>query len=223
MPIVSQRLQTEDALKLFSEHKTHARHLENYLLSFTQVFLLVTGALWGYALARNGKIKTGNLELVGLIFGFHLFYSLLGALFTVRLSTNFRAHYEAGDTSLKDAGLGKYVVLIPPENAEGTIETDRPGKLFRLLRTAKAFFLFIYVIAAGVDAYYLSGTLSEETSKTVVGRFLPGPFFSLVLVVVSFLGLAWVAYRACTKRVSPADSALERESDPVPHKEASET
>lgn len=194
-------LKTEDAIKLFVEHKTHARHLESYLLSFTQVFLLVTGALWGYALARSSTANQQQFQFVGvIIFSFHFFYSVLGSLFTVRLSANFRTHYEAAGLALRDAGLEKYVVLVHPENAEGELKTNSIPEKLRLLLTAKAYFLLIYIGAAAIDTYYVGRVQLGMGHWRAIGSAV-GVFVLLVLIGI-------VVYRFCQRDIRAADSTI---------------
>jgi len=190
LPVMRNEYRAEDAIKLFSEHSAHARHLESYLLSFTQLFLVVTGALWGYALSRSTSYMQDPLVI--LIFGFHLGYSLLGELFSVRLSVNFWAHHEVAASSLRDAGLSKYIALVRPENAEGKIETNSISKKLWVLLTAKAYFILIYVGAAAIDAFYLVSLWWGNSWKVAGGAFL---------AVTLFVSIAWIAYRLSTRNV----------------------
>ena len=139
---------SEDRLTIFSEYRSHGRHLENHLLSFTQLFLLMTGALWGYALTPGNGAKQSWFGQ--LVFVFHLFYCVVGGLYVVRLSLNFRMNFDMADQVLEDVGLDRYKIEIPPHGPGGRILRQ-----FQLLLTAKAFFLLIYVGTFGVDTYFL--------------------------------------------------------------------
>jgi hypothetical protein len=204
-----------DLLSLFSEYRNHARHLENHLLSFTQLFLVVTGALWGYALTRGrdsgssllgSSFRGENSSFGWLVFLFHLFYCLAGGLFVVRLSLNVRVNFDMANRVLGDAGLAAYTIIVPPHGPNGIIEINGVFRLLRLLLTAKAFFLLIYIGAAGVDTYFLASSIPNL--RLCFLRI--DPLFPAALVAVVFLAVAIWVYKQSAKVVGLSGSDFKK-------------
>jgi hypothetical protein len=208
---------TAETTKLFSEYMTHARHLENYLLSFTQLFLLVTGALWGYALVQIRASLSGalnglpaaeqlasstnppfGLRFQCLVFGFHLLYCVAGCLFVVRLSVNYRKNFEMARRALIAGGSADYAIYVHPESPDGRIAIRGVSNLLRLLLTAKAFFLLIYVGAAGVDAYYIFVVASwlRQVQTRPFALLAPLVVMSLLMVLAIYVN------RECSRDVA---------------------
>lgn len=215
---VAEDMDVTNARALFSEYMSHARHLENYLLSFTQVFLLITGALWGFALVHNplsptpsvgiapptnqsttGTSLFGTLPVLISVFGFHLLYSFVGLLFSVRCAVNFRKNFEMARKILQDAGLAEYTVYVYPEGPAGTIEPHGVLSFSKLLLTAKAFLTLLFPGAAAVDTYL-------GLSIAFQARWAHAPVYSLcisVSVALLFLILAIWAYKKSSKEITP--------------------
>lgn len=207
-PIVTDVPKNPVLFQVYSEHMEHARHLEKYLLSFTQVFLAITGGLWGYALvklkpflsvatvpistairARTLPQTNSALSFVGAVFLFHLFYSLVGALFVTRSSVNFRKHLDAARAALNDGGFEKYIVHIPPDNPGGWLESRGLRKPFYVILTVKAFFVALFIGAAGVDTYFVQTVLSRaalphQMETQLWDSLMVMSVFLLIIVVV---------------------------------------
>jgi hypothetical protein len=199
-------IQHPELLQLASEHLVHARHLESYLLSFTEVFLVITGALWGYALLRVNPLQSipmsgtsefrngialdtsAGLRLVASIFYFHLFYCFLGMLFVIRSAVNFRKHWEMAHKALQDEGLDHYLVRLFPERAQRKGEAARFVGSFRvflgMLLTVKSFFLLLYAGAASADNYF---ALTILTRGKIIESRVPPAVLSICLFLLLLL------------------------------------
>jgi hypothetical protein len=205
-PALTDDLKASALRELFKEYMVHARHLESYLMSFTQVFLLITGALWGFALLRlqpllslqagsssspvQQEIVANTSEgpwFIVAVLSFHLFYSFVGMIIVVRSSVNFRKNWDMAHKALKDAGFGDYMVRVFPENSEGKLKVSGFFKQWQLLLMAKTFFLLLYAGAAGVDGYFVLAVLPQAQGLSLADRICISGALILVLIILSYL------------------------------------
>jgi hypothetical protein len=91
---MSETSQPRDTMKLFEQHWTHARHLENERLTFTSVFAGVVGGTLAYVRDHFAALETRPLLFLLLVF------SIFGLLFCMKVTSLFETHKQLADMLL---------------------------------------------------------------------------------------------------------------------------
>lgn len=148
-------------LTAFSENWSHARHVENERLTFTQIYAgIVAGVL---ALRTAFHIQNEQIVLMVL-----LLIGSLGFLLTVKLTYEFKNHISKIQEMLVDDTLKKYVTL------------QLSGGIFTFIKVR----ILIQVFYMAVCSFIMYLVISNKYSPIINSGIIAGQLLLMLTVII---------------------------------------